>query len=249
MTKTCLYALIDPRDFSVRYIGYTGSLDLQKRLKGHLLDKGNTPKIDWINKLKRLGLKPCIKFLRFATIEQEAEEISWWKSSGAKLTNYLPGGEHGPILKGIKQKPEHIKNAGLAKRKTTKEQDEYIRKSYLSGEKKMVELSKEFGLSVPTIIRVVYGRINSFEKKNDIEKRVKNVRFTEKEIINIKEMINSGKSYTEIAKIYKKDPSVISRLANGKNYKGIGKENIVSKKEIYKNGGGLLRSVTTKAAL
>jgi hypothetical protein len=51
-----IYALIDPRDDRIRYIGLTEYPDI--RLKQHIQGEGNIPKREWISGLHRLGGQP-----------------------------------------------------------------------------------------------------------------------------------------------------------------------------------------------
>jgi predicted GIY-YIG superfamily endonuclease len=55
-----IYALIDPRDSSIRYIGITDNPD--QRLKEHLRGRGgNPPKREWVYELRQLGLVPIMQ--------------------------------------------------------------------------------------------------------------------------------------------------------------------------------------------
>jgi len=67
-----VYALIDPRDDTVRYVGVTR--DVYFRLSRHVKD---APKMDrkgaWISELEQLGLSPELEILE--TVELEAIEI------------------------------------------------------------------------------------------------------------------------------------------------------------------------------
>jgi hypothetical protein len=98
MKQHYIYALIDPRDNKIRYIGKTcGSLS--KRLSGHYRDKGHTHKTMWIKNLKNDNLKPLIKSI--GTYDESivnGMEIFWidyFKRCGCKLTNMTIGGESG----------------------------------------------------------------------------------------------------------------------------------------------------------
>ena len=51
-----IYSLSDPRTGEIRYVGKT--VNLKRRLYGHLYDDEKTHKSAWIKSLKRLGLKP-----------------------------------------------------------------------------------------------------------------------------------------------------------------------------------------------
>jgi len=56
-----IYALIDPRDNAVRYIGC--AIDTEERFKQHLKDRGNTPKCKWLAELRQCGLLPKLEVL------------------------------------------------------------------------------------------------------------------------------------------------------------------------------------------
>ncbi len=57
-----IYALVDPRDKAVRYVGM--SKDAQARLSGHLMGNyGNMHEGRWIRKLHENGLRPILEIL------------------------------------------------------------------------------------------------------------------------------------------------------------------------------------------
>ena len=88
-----IYALIDPRDDAVRYVGCAGDID--ERLRQHMRSKNlGLPKYRWLAELKRCGLSPRLEILE--TVEGYlptfAREEYWVKKlmgSGAPLTNVL----------------------------------------------------------------------------------------------------------------------------------------------------------------
>lgn len=88
-----IYALVDPRNSSIRYIGK--SIDPIKRLKGHLNDKASTKKARWIKSLLKYGLKPEVVILELVDNdkwqEYERKWIAYYKSN--LLTNHTDGGE------------------------------------------------------------------------------------------------------------------------------------------------------------
>ena len=73
--KVWIYALIDPRDNLVKYIGK--SIKPKERLREHILKckTEHTKKGNWIKKLVSLKLEPNM-FLLKETIEQE---IAYWE--------------------------------------------------------------------------------------------------------------------------------------------------------------------------
>jgi hypothetical protein len=71
---TFIYALIDPRDGQVKYIGKSNN-PLQ-RLVNHYHDKNPNKKLNWILHLRDLGLKPELLILD----EVPFEKWKWWES-------------------------------------------------------------------------------------------------------------------------------------------------------------------------
>ena len=96
MREICIYALIDPRDGAVRYVGKAN--DAYKRLKGHLREarRRKTPVYAWIRKLQGLELSPRIEILRVCDAsnwkEAEIEEIAK-HALGGRLLNLAKGGD------------------------------------------------------------------------------------------------------------------------------------------------------------
>lgn len=88
-----IYALIDPRNNAVRYVGCAGDID--KRLQEHMRSKNlGLPKYQWLAELKQSGLSPRLEILE--TVEGYsptfAREEYWVKRlirSGEPLTNVL----------------------------------------------------------------------------------------------------------------------------------------------------------------
>jgi hypothetical protein len=90
-----IYALIDPRDGSPRYVGQ--SKQPTRRLQQHCRlsnNRGGTPRNTWLRKLIRLGLKPQMQILEWTGDWDEAERrlIAQYRSQGARLTNVAIGG-------------------------------------------------------------------------------------------------------------------------------------------------------------
>ena len=85
-----IYALIDPRDRSIRYIGQTD--DIERRYLEHTDRTENTTKGAWIADLRRLGTKPVIALLEQVENDQDINyREKWWivlgKRQGWRLTN------------------------------------------------------------------------------------------------------------------------------------------------------------------
>ncbi len=93
-----IYALIDPRDDTVRYVGVTK--DVYFRLHRHVKDDTKDSKRAWINELEQLGLSPELEVLETIEIEPDRPEdidaialqrekywIQEFLKSGASLLN------------------------------------------------------------------------------------------------------------------------------------------------------------------
>ena len=93
-----IYALCDPRDERVRYVGMTTSPG--QRLVGHLRDRGNEKKWAWVEELRGLGLKPDLKPLAEVAEDVAAAEEHWW------IRFYLDEGE--PLCNLAKRGPTYI---------------------------------------------------------------------------------------------------------------------------------------------
>ena len=92
-----IYALIDPRDGSVRYIGK--AVNSQKRLKGHLREtrRRNTPVYRWMAKLRGLGMAPVLSIQCVCGADEwqqkEREAIASVRACGNRLLNVADGGD------------------------------------------------------------------------------------------------------------------------------------------------------------
>lgn len=91
-----VYALIDPIEVKVKYIGITGS-SLQKRLEGHLYEakssRSSTYKLNWIKSLRKKKSKPIIRLLKSYDTREEAakleEELIIKYKDSHQLTNNI----------------------------------------------------------------------------------------------------------------------------------------------------------------
>ena len=97
-----IYALLDPADYAVRYVGY--ALDGPKRLESHLQQslKARGHKAVWIRSLRVRGERPIM-----VTLEDLDGDVDWrvnerwWiarmRELGCDLTNGTDGGDGGNI--------------------------------------------------------------------------------------------------------------------------------------------------------
>jgi len=91
-----IYALIDPRDDAVRYIGKT-KFSIEVRLKSHikLAKRGKMfPVCKWIRNLLDLHRMPLVKLLEgFCHPDREMYWIDFYVHKGVKLLNCTAGGD------------------------------------------------------------------------------------------------------------------------------------------------------------
>jgi group I intron endonuclease len=95
--KYTIYKLIDPITNDIRYIGLTFN-DLNQRLKSHCSENSKSHKSNWVQSLRKQGLKPVIESIEDNILSYEEvcdREIYWiekYKSEGHPLTNMTSGG-------------------------------------------------------------------------------------------------------------------------------------------------------------
>lgn len=97
METTNIYLLIDPRNNDVRYVGKANNVS--QRYQAHLnrARKHQIHKKNWVESLKREGLKPIIEVIDVVPINEwifwETYWISQMKAWGFDLINYTLGGD------------------------------------------------------------------------------------------------------------------------------------------------------------
>lgn len=96
MKPVYIYALTDPDNNEVRYIGKTDNL--KRRYEIHIANVtgDDTYRKRWITKLKEQGKKPRLEIIETVSQETWQEREKYWiehyKSMGARLTNSAIGG-------------------------------------------------------------------------------------------------------------------------------------------------------------
>ncbi|HUY80090.1 MAG TPA: GIY-YIG nuclease family protein [Ktedonobacterales bacterium] len=106
-STTFIYALIDPRDQTIRYIGKSN--DPQFRLIRHIRSRriGKTIKNSWIISLISQGLLPVLQTIEEVPVEHWEERERYWiqyyREQGSPLTNGTDGGDG---VHGRKRTPE-----------------------------------------------------------------------------------------------------------------------------------------------
>lgn len=126
-----IYALVDPRDNEIRYVGKT--IDLYKRILAHLTSTKDTKthKKAWISGLQKEGLVPLVMLLSIVPKHLGGiYEKIWIKilKRKFKLTNITKAGDGGDTLSGTKRSKEWQDKIAFSNtgKKRTKQQRERI---------------------------------------------------------------------------------------------------------------------------
>lgn len=92
-----VYALVDPRDGTVRYIGVTRTA-LAVRLERHLAAPTNARTRAWFLSLATAGVRPAIRLLGEVREDRWPQNemflVVWLREHGFSLLNVDPGGVH-----------------------------------------------------------------------------------------------------------------------------------------------------------
>ncbi|NBP02993.1 MAG: GIY-YIG nuclease family protein [Proteobacteria bacterium] len=144
-----VYALCDPRNQLVYYIGKTN--DLQKRFQSHVSAYGGkSKKNSWIKSLKKTGLEPELKILEICSSdvvdEKEIYWISIYKKLNPNLKNMTKGGTGGTTHLG-KRVPIKCSNGQVFS--------------------SIKEASRCLNISSYSICNILYGRAN--QTKNGLQ--------------------------------------------------------------------------------
>ena len=118
-----IYALIDPRDSRIRYIGK--STNPKKRLGVHLRDSGNCHRVAWIQSLLKVGMVPQLAIMEEVAADADWQErerfwIQMHRSAGCDLTNGTDGGDGGDTGNGLPER-RRINSESLKGRVFTEE--------------------------------------------------------------------------------------------------------------------------------
>jgi DNA-binding XRE family transcriptional regulator len=149
-----IYALVDPRDQTIRYIGV--SKDVQTRLAQHMREVQNE-KRKWLSELYQQGLVPDIKILETIEAEQDADiiysqrELHWiryFSQAGAPLTN-ISG-----LPRALAQRRRSRPSARLSSQSHLTKFGELRIKANLSS----TQLAKEANISLATIAKLEKGQ-------------------------------------------------------------------------------------------
>lgn len=163
---TYIYALVDPRNNAIRYIGKSNKP--RHRFAVHLVPSSlreNTHKNAWIKQLLSIGLKPKLETLDWVPVaEWETEERKWIDRfrnlPGPKLTNTTDGGEGSAGLVFSEEAKKRMSEASRG-RIHSPEVIEKIRKAH-KGKKKTIQHCENMSIA----------QKNRAENLSDEEKKI-----------------------------------------------------------------------------
>jgi hypothetical protein len=90
-----IYALCDPRDCAVKYIGVT-STELRQRLHSHMWSKRDgSPRGVWLSELFALGFRPTIFKIEDVMLGKASDRERYWIAEYRKLGAALVNSENG----------------------------------------------------------------------------------------------------------------------------------------------------------
>jgi GIY-YIG catalytic domain len=150
-----VYALIDPRDNSIRYIGIAEHPAI--RLEQHLQSSGgNIPKRQWINELRQLGLTPMMQPIETGlslpvALEHETMWIQHYLSAGIALVNRRVTPFVSYTVKNDARGKSNVGSAAKPGKRATL--DDLITEAGL----RKSELANESGINAATITRISHA--------------------------------------------------------------------------------------------
>lgn len=153
INKTYIYALVDPRDNKIRYVGKANNP--KERYKNHInpsRDK-NTHKRNWLNLVRSLGYKPELLILDHVDIKEwrfwEIFYIDLFKSYGFELVNHTIGGDgasYGNQTSYKKGMIPHNKGVPMSEESKNKIRDKLRGIPNISCRKPILKLDKDYNI-------------------------------------------------------------------------------------------------------
>ena len=142
--QALIYALVDPRDGDIRYVGWT-SQTLAQRYKSHLAYKSRAHRSKWIRALKRDGPRPIMRLLHAVPLADGPRAEIYWiqfhRDLGCRLVNLTEGGDGAPGVKPSAETRAKMHAAHLGKQPT----DETRRKLQTSARNRTAEHRQKIG--------------------------------------------------------------------------------------------------------
>jgi hypothetical protein len=229
-----IYALLDPRNLKIRYIGKTKQ-PLKRRLYGHIAtakDLSNSyPVVHWIRKLATMGLQPSIHLLEVANTDNWMKRERYWIAYGHKqkwkLLNATSGGE---TTSGVVMTPETLakfsersRGEGNPKAKVTEADVYAIREEYAQGQTTTEILALQYGISDSTVQMIVRGQTWKHVGGTIVPKGFNpHYNLTPDDVIAIRQLVADGVDTLVIAAQFGIERGMIYSIASGKAWSHVG---------------------------
>jgi hypothetical protein len=217
MRKVKIYALIDPNDGMVKYVGKT-EMSLNRRLYYHIYDLykcTNIHKKNWFNKLLIKNQKPHIILIdEVDYIDWKFWEIYWisqFRSWDFKLVNYSLGGE-GWTSNDVKNLWKQKEYREFHTNRVKGDKNPFYGKQHSNETKKILaDKCPKFGSENGN-----YGKSQSDNKKNKIRINQPNIKTVIRLDIN-ENYIDEWISIRFMCNELKLDNGAVTRVLKGKN--------------------------------
>ena len=207
-----IYGLYDPPTGDLRYIGKADNPDY--RLVGHLREDRGTHRCNWVQQLRRGGLKPVMVIIDAAAYgsdwaQLEKIYIAAARRGGERLTNATDGGE------GVSGLPPETRERLSAAQRGKKHSAET--RARMSAAHKGRPLTAECRENMR---KVALGRKISPAAREKM--RASHLKLTIDQVVEIRRLLAEGISQSRIAPRYGVSNGTISNINIGRTYRGIG---------------------------
>lgn len=178
-----IYALLDPRDRGVRYVGWSfdPAMRLYKHISEAVRNKSRTHKVCWLKSLNAAGLRPLCEVLESGTqplgqYQAEKRWIAHFRQQGCRLTNSTDGGEGVPNLPPDVKERMRMAQSTAAKRRWSSVEERRRQSERRAGSKASLESRRKRSISLrkafsdPAIRqrRSEIGKLQSVETRRKI---------------------------------------------------------------------------------
>jgi hypothetical protein len=235
---TFIYALIDPRDGRIRYVGKANNP--QVRLRNHVKESRNghsDHKARWVRLLLREGLYPKLSILEECSVSVWKERECYWiarlRSEGCNLVNAKDGGDGLELTEEARAKMSAAKKGKPARNKgqatplsarIKQSISAKLRWARMSEEEKSVRVKKMQAVERKPISEqtrekfreIARNRVYTPERnyKNSLRNRALN----KEQVLQIREMLAEKVKQEEIAEKFGVSVATISAIKTGTRY-------------------------------
>lgn len=151
-----IYALIDPRDNQVRYVGK--SKEPEQRLKKHISPPVDSPVRQWVMELRTFNLKPEMSILETVSFwDSGKSESKWIKKYPNLLNRQIPVGYGSRSHIGQHEIYHFRKSCNVTQSELRKEMDLSLQ-SVRAVESGIIDVTEEFKQKMMGAVKVIRDR-------------------------------------------------------------------------------------------